>query len=127
MSKKIKVALLGMGEIGQAFAEQLLERIQIHRIPVEIVAVAHHHLNSPVVLGFQQNKVATFKDAMQILEMDEKIDIIFDLTGNPTTTQALRIRLIEKKNRHTFIAPEVMAHLLWHFFDDGHLDLRKIA
>ena len=127
MTKKIKVALLGMGEVGQAFAEQLLERIQISGIPVEIAAVAHHHLDSPVVLGFQQNKVAVFKDAMDVLEMDEEIDIIFDLTGNPSITQSLRIRLIEKKNRHTFIAPEVMAQLLWYFFDNNQFDLRKIA
>jgi homoserine dehydrogenase len=118
MSNKIKVAILGLGNVGQAFAEHLLERIQEGGMPIEIVGVAHRHLDSPVVLGFQQNGVAVFKDALDITTLGDKVDVIFDLTGNNDIRQGLRQRLQQLGNRHTVIAPEVFAKLLWCFFDE---------
>jgi homoserine dehydrogenase len=119
MSDKIKIALLGLGEVGQTFAEHFLERIQTGRLPVEIVAVAHRDLESPVAMGFAQNQVPVFKDALEVLTLGEKVDIIFDLSGNSRVRQDLRLGLIERKNRHTVIAPEVMAKLLWYLFDES--------
>ena len=117
MSEKIKVALLGLGEVGQEFAEHFLEIIQEGGKPVEIVAVAHDDLNSPIVLGFQQNGVHVYKNAVDIIEMGDAVDMIFDLTGNVDTRKALRQGMQTSNNRHTVIAPEVMARLLWMFFD----------
>ena len=117
MSEKIKVALLGLGELGQEFAENFLEIIQEGGKPVEIVAVSHDDLESPVTLGFQQSGVLVYKNAVDVLEMGDDIDIIFDLTGNIDTRQALRQGMQTSNNKHTVIAPEVMANLLWMFFD----------
>jgi homoserine dehydrogenase len=119
MSENIRVALLGLGEVGETFAEQFLEKIQESKIPVEIVAVAHRHLESPVALGFAQNNIPVYKDALDITEMGEKVDIIFDLSGNTWVRQNLRLKLLETKNHHTVIAPEVIARLLWYFFDEA--------
>ena len=116
MSEKIKVALLGLGEVGQEFAEHFLEIIQEGGKPVEIVAVAHDDLNSPVALGFIQSGVDVYKNAVDVLEMGESVDIIFDLTGNKDTRNALREGMQTSNNKHTVIAPEVMAKLLWMFF-----------
>ncbi len=117
MSEKIKVALLGLGEVGQEFAEHFLEIIQEGGKAVEIVAVAHDQLDSPVVLGFQQNGVAIYENAADIVDMGDAIDIIFDLTGNADTRQTLRKGMMDSNNNHTVIAPEIMAQLLWMFFD----------
>ena len=117
MSNKIKVAILGLGNIGQEFAEHLLERIQEGGMPIEIVGVAHRHLDTPVMLGFQQNGVPVFQDALEIASLGESVDIIFDLTGNAATRQGLRERLQQSGNRHSVIAPETFAKLLWCFFD----------
>ena len=119
MSEKIRVALLGLGDIGQEFAEHFLEIIQEGGKPVEIVAVAHDQLDSPVVLGFQQNGVAVYENAADIVGMGDAIDIIFDLTGNADTRQALRKGMMDSNNNHTVIAPEIMAQLLWMFFDSN--------
>ena len=119
MSDKIKIALLGLGEVGQDFAEAFLEMIQEAGKPIEIAAIAHRHLDSAVALGFQQSGVPAFEDASGIIEMGEKIDIIFDLTGDAETRLALRKGLQDSNNRHTVIAPEMIAKLLWMFFDDG--------
>ncbi|MDP2028752.1 MAG: hypothetical protein Q8K12_03850 [Thiobacillus sp.] len=121
MSHVVKVALLGLGEVGETFAEHFLEKIQEDHVKVEIVAVAHHNLESPVALGFIQNGVPVFEDAMDVVTMGAKVDIIFDLTGDPELRKKLRVALQDTHNQHTVIAPEVVAHLLWNFFGEGEL------
>ncbi len=121
MGHVVKVALLGLGEVGEKFAEHFLEKIQEERANVEIVAVAHRDLESPVALGFIHSKVPVFKDAMEIVTLGAKVDIIFDLTGDPEVRRKLRVALQESHNQHTVIAPEVVAHLLWNFFGEGEL------
>lgn len=118
MSNKVKVALLGLGSVGETFAEHFLEKIQEEHASVEIVAVADRHPDSPVALGFAHSKVPVFTNALDVVEMGEKVDIIFDLTGNAELRQSLRSRLQETNNRHTVIAPEIFAHLLWNFFGE---------
>lgn len=118
MGYKIKIALLGLGDIGQEFAENFLEIIQEGGKAVEIVAVAHHDKESAVALGFQQSGVKFFENAIDVVDLGEEIDIIFDLTGSNETRQALRKGMMDSGNKHTVIAPEMMAKLLWMFFDD---------
>ncbi len=121
MSHVVKVALLGLGEVGEKFAEHFLEKIQEDHVKVEIVAVAHRDLESPVALGFSQSKVPVFQNALDVVSLGAKVDIIFDLTGDPEVRKNLRTALQETHNQHTVIAPEVVAHLLWNFFGEGEL------
>ncbi len=86
---------------------------------MEIVAVAHRNLESPVAMGFVHSQVPVFQDAMEIVSLGAKVDIIFDLTGDPELRRKLRAALQASHNQHTVIAPEVMAHLLWNFFGEG--------
>lgn len=118
MDNKIRVALLGLGEVGQTFAEHFLEKIQEHGAPVQIVAVADGNTESPVALGFSQNGVPVYRDALDVAKLGEKVDIIFDLTNNSRLHQELRLKMLETKNRHTLIATEVVARLLWCFFEE---------
>lgn len=121
MSHVIKVALLGLGEVGEKFAEHFLEKIQEEHVNVEIVAVAHRNPESPVAMGFAHSKVPVFQDAMEVVSLGARVDIIFDLTGNPDLRRKLRAELQASHNLHTVIAPEVVAHLLWNFFGEGEL------
>lgn len=121
MGQGVKVALLGLGEVGERFAEHFLEKIQEERANVEIVAVANRDLESPVALGFIHSKVPVFKDAMEVVTLGAKVDIIFDLTGDPEVRRKLRTALQASHNQHTVIAPEVVARLLWNFFGEGEL------
>ncbi len=118
MGNKIRIALLGLGSVGENFAEHFLEQIQEGHRPIEIVAVAHPHTDSPVALGFAQNGVPVYEDATEVLNLGENVDIIFDLTGNVEVRQRLRKGLMDSGNRHTVIAPEVFANLLWMFFGE---------
>lgn len=119
MANKIKVAILGLGSVGEVFSENFLEKIQEQHANVEIVAVATRHLDSPIALGFAHSNVPVFDDALKVIDMVENIDIIFDLTGNADLRQELRNKLQSTNNRHTVIAPEVFARLLWNFFGEG--------
>ncbi|MEW6120765.1 MAG: hypothetical protein AB1593_11825 [Pseudomonadota bacterium] len=121
MNHVVKVALLGLGEVGEKFAEHFLEKIQEEHVNVEIVAVAHRNLESPVAMGFRHSKVPVFEDAMDVVSLGAKVDIIFDLTGDPELRRKLRSALQASHNEHTVIAPEVVAHLLWNFFGEGDL------
>lgn len=118
MVEKIKIALVGLGEVGEDFAEHLLEQIQEHRAPVEIVAVADRHLDSPVALGFAQSRIPVFQDALDLVDLGEKVDIIFNLTEKPAVDVAMNLRLMKNKNRHTVIVPVVVANLVRVFFKD---------
>jgi hypothetical protein len=65
--------------------------------------------------------VPVFQNALDVVSLGAKVDIIFDLTGDPELRKKLRIALQETHNQHTVIAPEVVAHLLWNFFGEGDL------
>ena len=121
MADKIRIALLGLGHVGQDFAEHFLEIIQEGGKPVEIVAVAHRHLDSPVALGFSQSGVPVFENALDVVGMGENVDVIFDLTGDADLRQKLRQGMMDSNNRHTVIAPEIFAQLLYMFFDDDYV------
>lgn len=125
MGNKIRVALLGLGNVGENFAEHFLEKIQEGQRPIEIVAVAHHHTDSPVALGFAQNGVPVYEDAGEVIKMGESVDIIFDLTGSAEVRQSLRKGMMDSGNKHTVIAPEIFANLLQMFFaDDVAFDIK---
>ncbi len=113
---KIRVALLGLGEVGELFAERLLAKIQESKLPIEIVAVADRNTESPVALGFKHSGVPVFKHAFEVIKLGDHVDIVFDLTGDPLVRKALRLQMKDSENTHTVIVPEVVARLLFYFF-----------
>lgn len=119
MSEKIRVALLGLGNVGQEFAGAFLEIIQEKGKPVEIVAVAHRHLDSPVALGFSQSGVPVYENPLEVVKLGEQVDIIFDLTGDASLRQSLRQAMVDSGNGHTVIVPETVAKLMYLFFEEG--------
>lgn len=118
MSNVIRIAIVGLGETGEIFAEHLLEKIQVHHRPVKIIAVADPDIHTPVALGFQQNGVPVYEGFLDIMKHHTDIDIIFNLSGDPAISQRLRLELLHVKNQHVMIASEEMAQLLWCFFDE---------
>lgn len=114
----IRVALVGLGEIGELFAEMLLEQTQVKNAPVKIVAVADRHLDSPIALGFAQSNIPVFEDALDLVDLGDKVDIIFNLTENPSVDVSMNLRLMKNKNRHTVIVPVMVAKLLQVFFTE---------
>ena len=121
MSDSIKVALLGLGRIGQQFTTSLSKHIDDGKKPIEIVAIAEKDSGSSAAKAFSDKGVPVYSDALEIVGMGEKVDIIFDLTGVPSVRQAMRDKLQDMENFHTVIVPEVFARLMWSFLEDGEM------
>lgn len=119
MEQNIKVALIGLSENGEEFAEHFLEIIQERHRPVEIVAVSDPDTESPVALGFAHSNVPVHADPLQVIAMGDTVDVIFDLTDDEGQRAKLRQALADSGNRHTVLAPQVMARLVSLFFDDS--------
>lgn len=107
MSKQ-SIAIVGLGRVGSVFLAELLRRPSKD---IEIVAVAENNETSGKILARSQGIAVLDIDAL--VAMGEKIDILFDLTGMPAVRRELREKLSDANNRHTIIATETIAKLIW--------------
>lgn len=102
------IALVGLGEIGERFLEEMLK---LKSRGVRIVCVAELDETPGKARALAEGIPA--KTLEEIVEMHTAVDVIFDLTGSPSVRKMLRQKMQETNNRHTIIAPETMARLLW--------------
>ncbi len=105
---KQNIALVGLGRIGSAF----LREISSKQGKSLNLLYAAEPADTP---GKTQAIAAGIKMATleEIAAAGNKLDIIFDLTGNPDVRKQLREQLAAHKNQHTVIAPESVARLIW--------------
>ena len=119
MSNTITIALLGLGRIGQQFAESLTKHIEEGNKALAIVAVAESNPDSEAAEKFNELGIPVYTDALDMVDLGDRVDIIFDLTGAADLRQAMRKRLQEKGNQHTVLVPEVFARMMWTVLEDG--------
>lgn len=114
MSQKQRVAIVGLGRVGSVFLDVLLKQ---QGKALDIVAVAEAGA-TPGLATAQRLGIPTL-DVEGILQRSPDIDIVFDLTGAAVVRRQLREGLAAMNNRHTVIAPESVAHLLWALLAPG--------
>jgi len=102
------VAVIGLGRVGSAFLERLLQ-LQGHGI--NIVCAAELHDTPGKRLAQQAGVKLVALD--EIVELSGEIEIIFDLTGSEDIKHTLREKLAAKDDHYTIIAPENIARLVW--------------
>jgi predicted dinucleotide-utilizing enzyme len=114
------IAIVGLGRIGSAFLRNMLGR---RERGVNLVAVAESG-NTP---GRQMALDAGLKVVSldEIVDLDNGVDILFDLTGIPAVRREIREKLMARNNHHTVIASETIARLIWAMTTDD--DLPVIA
>lgn len=102
------IAIVGLGEVGERFLEEML-RLKDRGIRVVCVAETD---DTP---GRQRAEAEGIpvRSLDDILAKGHAVDVIFDLTGSPSLRRTMREKMIETGNKHTIIAPETMARLLW--------------
>lgn len=105
---KLKIAIVGLGRVGTLFLDQMLES---KSTGIEIVAVAELS-DTPGKKKAIENNLPV-KGIEDIVTMNEGVDILFDLTGHEGTRKELRELMVSKDNKHTVIAPETIAYLIW--------------
>ena len=110
------IALVGLGEVGGRFLEEML-RLQDRGI--RIVCAAEPE-DTP---GRRHAQAAgiPLTTVEEMVAMGHAVDVIFDMTGVPAVRRGLRERMQETGNRHTIVAPETMARLLWAVVSDERL------
>jgi len=116
MNKTINVALAGVGRVGSTFLEKLLE---YHGKGISVVAVAEQSPDAPGVKIARSKDIPVYIDSNDLVEMGDKIDIIFDLTGDYSSKRDLRMAMVKSNNGHTVILPEIVTFFIWDLIAEG--------
>lgn len=114
--KEVKVAIAGLGRVGSRFLQILTSRAGSS---VRIIAAVEANPDAPGVKIAEDRKIVVFREPSELVKLGDDIDVIFDLTGSPEFRRAVRSGLAESRNRHTVVAPEVMAFLMWDLMASG--------
>ncbi|MFM2408528.1 MAG: hypothetical protein RL358_1270 [Pseudomonadota bacterium] len=112
--QKQSIAIVGLGKVGSVFLEKLLNQ---SNKGVEIVAVAEKGATTGAALA-KANGIENLS-IDQLVAQGDKIDILFDLTGVVAVRQELREKMMASGNRHTVIATESVALLIWSLVSVG--------
>jgi predicted dinucleotide-utilizing enzyme len=112
--EKQTIAIVGLGKVGSAFLEELLGQ---SNEGVEIVAVVENNNTAGSALA----KARGIKNLSidELVGMGEDLDILFDLTDVASVRQDLRDKLRAAGNRHTIIATENIARMVWTLIASG--------
>ncbi len=112
--EKQSIAIVGLGNMGSAFLEELLGQ---PNEGVEIVAVVEKN-NTP---GLALAKARGIKNLSinELIAMGDDLNILFDLTGVATVRQELRDKLHAAGNHHTIVATENIARMIWALIASG--------
>ncbi|MGA7750915.1 MAG: hypothetical protein WCA63_12320 [Gallionella sp.] len=112
--EKQSIAIVGLGKMGSAFLEELLGQ---PNEAVEIVAVVE--IKNTVGLALAKSRGIKSLSIDGLIGMGDDLDILFDLTGVDTVRQELRDKLRAAGNRHTIVATENIARMVWALIASG--------
>lgn len=102
------IAIVGLGRVGSVFMRGMVNK---HGKGVNLVCVAEPSETPGRAQAIAADVPLASLEAMAA--MGDKVDIIFDLTGNPEVRKQMRELMAQFGNRHTAIAPESVARLIW--------------
>jgi len=112
--EKQTIAIVGLGKMGSAFLGELLGQ---PNEAVEIVAVAELKNTAGLTLAVSRDIKRLSID--ELISMGDELDILFDLTGEDTVRQEIREKLSATGNRHTIVATENIARMVWSLIASG--------
>lgn len=102
------IAIVGLGRVGSVFLARMLEN---RERGVNIVRVAQSSATEGLRLAEEAGVPCGTLD--DIIAEGSAVDMIFELTGSGEVRQEMREKLSAANNRHTVIAPESVARLMW--------------
>lgn len=114
------IAIVGLGRVGSAFLEELLGQ---SNSAVEIVAVVECADTDGRALAESHGIRNLSID--ELVGMGDGLDILFDLTDAAAVRQELREKLHASGNRHTIVATENIARMIWALISRG-ADLPRV-
>jgi predicted dinucleotide-utilizing enzyme len=112
--EKQSIAIVGLGTMGTAFLKELLGQ---SNEMVEIVAVAE--INETAGLALAKEHGIKNLSIDELITMDGKLNILFDLTGEETVRKEIRDKLRTAGNFHTIVATDNIARMIWALIASG--------
>jgi predicted homoserine dehydrogenase-like protein len=107
MSDKVRIAVVGGGRTGSPLIEQFLD------IPyVELVGVADTDPESPGAKIAKDNGVFFTTDALLFAAKGDEIDLLIEVSGDPSVKRRMKDAFINEGNRHTIIMHDLVARLM---------------
>jgi predicted dehydrogenase len=112
--EKQSIAIIGLGKMGSVFLEELLGQ---PNEGVEIVAVVEK--NDTAGLALAKARGIRNVSIDELIAIGDKLDILFDLTGMTEVRKEIRDKLRASGNRHTIVATENIARMVWTLIGSG--------
>lgn len=107
MSETIRVAVVGAGRAGEPLIRKFME------LPyTELVGVADRNLDSPGMSLARDAGIFCVQHADVLAAKGDEIDVIVDVTGDPSVKPALRQAFVAQGNRTTAIVNDLVARLV---------------
>lgn len=110
--EKQNIALVGLGRVGSTFLRTVSNKQDRVNLVCAVESSDTPGKTQAIAAGVKMSTLG------EITAAGNKLDIIFDLTGNPEVRKQLRELLAQNKNQHTVIAPESVARLIWSLISD---------
>ena len=114
--RQCNIAIIGLGRVGTLFLEEMLLAKQRG---INVAAVVERERTKGMELAEREG--ITVHSMASLLESNECLDFIFDLSGNPRVRTKLRNGLCERNNQHTIVVPEAVGRLIWQLTCDDTL------
>jgi predicted homoserine dehydrogenase-like protein len=118
---RINVAIIGAGETGTRLLKQLVALDF-----VTVTGVSDLHATAPGMRLAEKHGILATRDYMDLVDTNDRVDVIVDVTGEKHVRQRLRSYLEKSGNRHAVIVNDVVARLLTSI-GEGRLVERKHA
>jgi len=125
MEGQVKIALIGLGKVGTTLLKKL---IPYENRGIAIVAVLEKNSTSAGLELAKQKGIPVYLDEREIIDMGDKVDIIFNLTGLTSVERSMKLGQVKKGNPHTVIVSRTVAELMWRLISEEALpEHTKIA
>lgn len=106
MGDIVRIALVGGGRTGMPLLEDFLKRPY-----VQVIGVADRDPESPGAKLARENDIFFTVHPDVLAAKASEIDVIIEVSGDPTVKPALKDAFMAQGNRHTIILQDVVARL----------------
>jgi acetaldehyde dehydrogenase (acetylating) len=104
---KVRIAIVGGGRTGTPLLEEFLKTPYI-----EVIGVADVNPDSPGAQIARDNGVFFTTDALLFASKGDEIDLLIEVSGDPSVKRRIKDAFVSEGNRHTIILHDLVARLM---------------
>lgn len=107
MPEVINLGLIGGGRTGTPLVEELSKKHFVN-----VVGVADLNPESPGMKFARENGIKTITDPLELARMGEQVDILIEVSGDPSLKPEIKKMYAEMGNKRTIILHDLVVRLL---------------